>query len=130
MKIKSAIFLLLLLGKMLSTFAQEKLFTLLPPDSTKVDFINTISDSRKLNVISYEYYYNGSGVAIGDVNNDGLPDIYFTSNVYDCKLYLNQGNLKFKDVTKEAGVNGNGGYKTGVVMVDINNDGWTDIYVC
>ncbi len=130
MKIKPAIFLLLLLGKMLSTFAQEKLFTLLPPDSTKVDFINTISDSRKLNVISYEYYYNGSGVAIGDVNNDGLPDIYFTSNVYDCKLYLNQGNLKFKDVTKEAGVNGNGGYKTGVVMVDINNDGWTDIYVC
>ena len=127
---KITICFLLLLGKFFSAASQEKLFTLLPPDSTKVDFINTISDSRKLNVISYEYYYNGSGVAIGDVNNDGLPDIYFTSNVYDCKLYLNQGNLKFKDVTKEAGVNGHGGYKTGVVMVDINNDGWTDIYVC
>lgn len=114
----------------LQAVAQDKLFKLLPADSTGVDFVNIINDTKVLNVISYEYYYNGGGVAVGDVNNDGLTDIYFTSNVGDCKLYLNQGNLKFKDVTNVAGVNGNGGYKTGVVMVDINNDGWMDIYLC
>ena len=113
-----------------SLSAQQKLFTLLKPDSTGVDFINIINDTKQLNVISYEYYYNGGGVAIGDVNNDGLPDIYFTSNVFDCKLYLNLGNLKFKEITTLAGVNGKGGYKTGVTMVDINNDGWIDIYIC
>jgi hypothetical protein len=110
--------------------AQQKLFTLLPPDSTNVPFVNEIIDNKNLNVISYEYFYNGSGVAAGDVNNDGLCDLYFSSNVGECKLYLNQGNLKFKDVTATAKVNGNGGYKTGTVMVDINNDGWLDIYVC
>lgn len=110
--------------------AQNKLFSLLPPDSTGVPFINHIMDSKELNVVSYEYFYNGAGVSAGDVNNDGLTDLYFTSNVGDCKLYLNLGNLKFKDVTDAAGVNGGGGYKTGAVMVDINNDGWMDIYLC
>jgi len=109
---------------------QNKLFTLLPPDTTGVFFINSIVDSRELNVVSYEYFYNGSGVSAGDVNNDGLCDLYFTSNVGDCKLYLNEGNFRFKDVTATAGVNGGIGYKTGAVMVDINNDGWLDIYQC
>ncbi|GDX53052.1 hypothetical protein LBMAG27_20990 [Bacteroidota bacterium] len=110
--------------------AQTTLFSLLPPDSTGVNFVNIIKDTKDLNVIKYEYYYNGGGVAIGDVNNDGLPDLYFSSNVNECRLYLNEGNLKFKDVTKEAGVGAAGGYHTGVTFVDINNDGWMDIYVC
>ena len=110
--------------------AQPKLFSLLPPDSTGVDFVNPIMDSRELNVVSYEYFYNGAGVSAGDVNNDGLPDLYFTSNVGDCKLYINQGGLRFRDMTREAGVNGGTGYKTGAVMADVNNDGWLDIYVC
>ncbi|MGQ0739946.1 MAG: VCBS repeat-containing protein [Bacteroidota bacterium] len=110
--------------------AQTKLFTLLPPDTTGVFFSNNIVDSKELNVVSYEYFYNGSGVSAGDMNNDGLCDLYFTSNVGDCKLYLNQGNFRFKDVTATAGVNGGIGYKTGAVMVDINNDGWLDIYQC
>ena len=87
-------------------------------------------DDQRLNVISYEYFYNGAGVSAGDMNNDGLPDLYFTSNVGDCKLYLNLGNFKFRDVTATTHVEGGGGYKTGAVMVDINNDGWMDIYVC
>jgi enediyne biosynthesis protein E4 len=110
--------------------AQNKLFSLIPADSSGVSFNNVIVDSKELNVISYEYFYNGAGVAAGDINNDGLCDLYFTSNVGQCKLYLNLGNLKFRDITEAAGVNGKGGYKTGTVMVDINNDGWMDIYVC
>ena len=113
-----------------SLFSQDKLFTLMPPDSTGVDFVNIINDTKALNVISYEYYYNGSGVAIGDLNNDGLADLFFTSNVFGNKLYQNQGNLKFKDMSKKAGIEGVGTYHTGVIMVDINNDGWMDIYVC
>ncbi len=125
-------YLLLFLGScaMQASRAQQKLFSLLSPDSTGVQFNNVIMDSKQLNVISYEYFYNGAGVNAGDVNNDGLTDLYFTSNVGDCKLFLNQGNLRFKDVTNAAGVNGNGGYKTGAVMADVNGDGWLDIYVC
>jgi enediyne biosynthesis protein E4 len=112
------------------SYSQQKLFTLLPPDSTGVDFSNVIYDSKEINIINYEYYYNGAGAAIGDVNNDSLPDLFFTSNRYECKLYLNKGNLKFEDVTAKAGVTGGfNTYKTGAVMVDINNDGWMDIYV-
>lgn len=126
--IKVLLSLLVLPGLYLQ--AQTQLFSLLPADSTGVQFVNEIMDSKHLNVVSYEYFYNGAGVSAGDVNNDGLCDLYFTSNVGDCKLYINQGNLKFKDVTAAAGVNGGGGYKTGAVMADINNDGWLDIYVC
>ena len=112
------------------TKAQQTLFTLQHPDSTGMLFFNLINDTKQLNVMTNEYYYNGGGVAIGDVNNDGLPDIFFSANVMDCKLFINEGNLKFKDVTKEAGVTATGDYHTGTVMVDINNDGWMDIYVC
>ncbi|MBX5439420.1 MAG: VCBS repeat-containing protein [Thermoflavifilum sp.] len=83
------------------------------------------------NILEYEYFYNGGGVAIGDVNNDGLPDIYFTANQGPDKLYLNEGHMHFKDITREAGVEGRpGGWKTGVTMVDVNGDGLLDIYVC
>ncbi len=109
---------------------QKKLFSLVPPDSSGVKFQNVILDNRTINIIEYLYFYNGGGVAVGDINNDGLPDLFFVSNRYDCKLYLNKGNLKFEDITNKAGVNGGPGtYKTGVVMVDINDDGWMDIYL-
>jgi hypothetical protein len=115
----------------LTVAAQNKLFTLVSPDSSGVKFSNIIQDDKEINILEYLYFYNGAGVSIGDVNNDGLPDLYFTSNRYECKLYLNKGNLKFEDVTKKAGVGGNpGAIVTGVVMVDINNDGWMDMYLC
>ena len=111
--------------------AQNKLFDLVSPDSSGVKFLNIIKDDKEINILEYLYFYNGAGVSIGDVNNDGLPDLYFTSNRYECKLYMNKGNLKFEDVTKKAGVGGlPGALVTGVVMVDINNDGWMDIYLC
>jgi enediyne biosynthesis protein E4 len=111
--------------------AQQRLFSLLPPDSTGIKFKNVVLDDKDINIIDYLYFYNGSGVAIGDVNHDGLPDVFLASNRFSCKLYLNKGNLKFEDVTVKAGVTGAPGtFKTGVVMVDINNDGWMDIYIC
>jgi hypothetical protein len=116
-----------------SAFAQQPLFKLLPPKETNVKFSNDINETESLNVLSYEYFYNGGGVAVGDINNDGLPDIFFTGNMGSNKLYLNQGHLKFKDITKEAcpGLEGrSGAWKTGVAMADVNGDGLLDIYVC
>jgi enediyne biosynthesis protein E4 len=109
-------------------FAQQ--FTALKPQQTGVDFVNYLVETKDINFFTFEYLYNGGGVAIGDINNDKLPDIYFTGNLVPNKLYLNKGNLQFEDVTKAAGVDGGLGYKTGVTMADINNDGWLDIYVC
>lgn len=126
-------FLILLFPFLLAgnALAQKKLFSLLPPDSTGVKFQNVILDDKEVNILEYLYLYNGAGVGIGDVNNDGLPDIYLVSNRYECKLYLNKGKLQFEDITKKAGVAGEPGtFKTGVVMVDINNDGYLDIYLC
>ncbi len=115
-----------------SANAQEKpLFNLVPESQTHIKFMNSLNEDTAHNVLSYEYFYNGGGVATGDINNDGLPDIYFTSNMGENKLYLNLGNFRFKDITKEAGVGGRkGGWKTGVTMVDVNGDGLLDIYVC
>ena len=107
-----------------------RLFNKLSPDQTNVAFENNIVENNRINILNYLYYYNGSGVAIGDINNDGLPDIYFASVIESNKLYLNLGNLKFKDITEEAGVDGDFGITTGVSMVDINNDGFLDIYIC
>ena len=107
----------------------EHLFTLLTPAKTNITFNNVITEGVEMNSMEYEYFYNGGGVAIGDINNDGLPDIYFTANIYKNKLYLNKGDLEFEDITEKANVLGNAGWTTGVTMVDINNDGFLDIYV-
>jgi hypothetical protein len=107
------------------------LFKLLPAEQTHIDFSNTLTEGLNTNVLMYEYFYNGGGVAVGDLNGDGLQDIYFTGNMTDNKLYLNQGNMQFKDITMVAGVAGRPGpWKTGVTLVDINGDGKLDIYVC
>ena len=108
---------------------EDTLFTILTPSETGIDFENSNIDTDTLSIIDYLYYYNGGGVAVGDINNDGLPDIYFTSNTGGNKLYLNKGNLKFEDITKAAGVGGNADWTTGVTMADVNGDGYLDIYV-
>jgi hypothetical protein len=114
-----------------TAFSQSTtLFTLLPPKETGVHFANQIKEDEAQNVLAYEYFYNGGGVAVGDINNDGLPDIFFTANLKSNKLYLNQGNFHFKDITKTAKVEGKSNWTTGCTMVDINGDGWLDIYVC
>ncbi len=108
----------------------DTLFSKLGEGETGIDFVNTNRETELSNVLTYEYFYNGGGVALGDVNNDGLVDIYFTSNLFSNKLYLNEGNFKFKDITEQSGTACEVGWKTGVTMVDINNDGLLDIYVC
>ncbi|MCW5912824.1 MAG: VCBS repeat-containing protein [Cyclobacteriaceae bacterium] len=95
-----------------------------------IDFINTLNFTQELNPYTYRNFYNGAGVAIGDINNDGLPDIYLTGNQAGNKLFLNEGNLRFKDITSLAGVGCEGAWSTGVTLVDINADGFLDIYVC
>lgn len=115
------------------SIAQQPLFRLLPSTSTHIDFSNMLDESEKLNVLSYEYFYNGGGVAVGDINNDGLEDLFFTSNMGENKLYLNMGHMQFKDITSEAGkglAGKKGGWKTGVTMADVNGDGLIDIYIC
>jgi len=109
----------------------KKLFRLLDSSQTHIQFSNTLTENAEQNILRYQYFYNGAGVAVGDLNGDGLEDIYFTGNMTDDKLYLNKGHLQFMDVTATAGVAGrSGGWKTGVTMVDINGDGRLDIYVC
>jgi len=109
---------------------EDTLFSLLSPTLTKVDFKNQLTETEQFNIIKYLYFNNGAGVAAGDINNDGLIDLYFTSNQKSNRLYLNKGNLIFEDITKEAGISGNGDWKTGVTMADVNGDGFLDIYVC
>jgi hypothetical protein len=113
---------------------QQTLFTLLPSSQTGVKFANTIQENADFNIIDYYYVYNGGGVSVGDINNDGLPDLYFTGNQVADKLYLNKGKtadgeLHFEDITATAGIK-TGGWSTGVTMADVNADGLMDIYVC
>jgi enediyne biosynthesis protein E4 len=99
-------------------------------ESSGISFANNIKETEDQNIFTYEYMYNGAGVAVGDVNNDGLPDVFFTANQLPDQLYLNKGNLKFEDITEASHVAGKQGWKTGVTMADVNADGKLDIYVC
>jgi enediyne biosynthesis protein E4 len=109
---------------------EDTLFKLLDSKETGIEFRNDLVSSEEMNILEYLYFYNGGGVATGDINNDGLVDIYFTSNQGENKLYLNKGNFQFEDITEKAGVKGAGGWSTGVTMADINGDGFLDMYVC
>ena len=105
-------------------------FKSIPAAETGVVFSNVLKETPQLNIISYEYFYNGGGVGLGDFNNDGLIDIYLSGNMTFGKLFLNRGNWKFEDITAKAGVQGKKGWKTGVSIADVNGDGWLDIYIC
>jgi hypothetical protein len=105
------------------------LFELLPASRTGVNFTNRLPEDTTFNILNYLYYYNGGGVAVGDVNGDGLPDLYFTANLGPNRLYINKGNYRFEDATLAAGVADSIGWKTGVTMADVNGDGYIDIYV-
>ncbi len=107
----------------------SKLFTLLSSDKTGVTFNNIIKDDKEKNILLYANFYGGAGVGIGDFNNDGLADIFFAGNIVADKLYFNQGNFKFKDVTEAAGITYDKGWSTSVVVADVNSDGFLDIYV-
>ena len=135
-KIVKASYLLLLPLTILISSCHKKaiepsLFQLLPSSQTNIHFVNKLNDSDAPGILKYLYFYNGGGVAIGDINNDGLPDIFFTSNKKGGnRLYLNKGNYKFEDITAHAEVEGSADWCTGVTMADVNNDGYLDIYVC
>lgn len=105
-------------------------FESLPSSQTNITFQNQLPDREGFGILYYLYYYNGGGIATGDINNDGLPDIYFTANSKgNNKLYVNKGNFKFEDITVKAGVAGTSDWCTGVTMADVNADGLLDIYV-
>lgn len=108
----------------------KTLFTSLDKNATGINFQNTFFDDGPLNVANYIYFYNGGGVAVGDINNDGLPDILFTGNMVRNRLFLNKGNFQFEDITAKSGIADKQGWCTGATMVDINNDGKLDIYIC
>ena len=110
--------------------SEETLFTRLPASITGLHFVNQLEDSEDFDVFRYRNYYNGGGVGIGDINNDGLPDIYLTANRNQNRLFLNKGNFKFEDITVLAGVGGSKPWSTGVTIADVNGDGFLDIYVC
>lgn len=108
---------------------EETVFESIPSDESGITFVNNVPENDSLNQFTYHYLFNGAGVGMGDINNDGLNDLYFASNSGSSVLYLNKGDFKFEDITKSAGVSTNQ-WMTGVYMVDVNNDGWLDIYVC
>lgn len=106
------------------------LFKLMRPDETGIHFNNRVTDTKEFNIFKYRNFYNGGGVAAGDINNDGRPDIFFTSNQHENQLYINKGNWQFEEAAASSGLVSSHHWHTGVTMVDINGDGWLDIYVC
>ncbi|GGE07290.1 VCBS repeat-containing protein [Psychroflexus salis] len=124
---------LILIGCTPDAIKKEKPYFLLnelQTEQTGIDFQNLVFEDEEHSIINYIYYYNGAGVATGDINGDGLPDLFFVANSGENKLYVNEGNFKFKDVSEQAQITGNSSWQTGVSMVDINQDGLLDIYVC
>jgi len=113
-----------------SKIQAQPLFQPMPATATGIAFENTLPETPELNIITYEYFYNGGGVGAGDFNKDGRIDLYFTSNLGPNKLFINRGNFRFEDISKKAGVEGSRGWNTGVSVADVNGDGWLDIYVC
>ncbi len=112
------------------TSSGPSLFTTMSAEATGIDFRNDLVYDRSFNVYRYRNFYNGGGVSIGDIDNDGLQDVFFTSNMGQNKLYRNLGGFKFEDISEKAGISGKGSWSTGVCMADVNGDGWLDIYVC
>ena len=110
--------------------SRSPLFTLMKPAETGIAFANKVYEDDDNHPFGYTYFYNGGGVAIGDINNDGLSDLFFTGNMVPNKLYLNKGDFEFEDITDRAGIGEAGGWSNGVTMVDINLDGYLDIYIC
>jgi len=123
-------FLILLVFSAGCSKKSSKLFQLLSEKQTGITFSNDILEDEYFNIISYEYLFNGGGLGIGDFNNDGLQDIFFCGNMVSNRLYLNQGELHFTDITKIAGIGADERWCTGVAVIDINADGWMDLYVC
>ncbi|MEP7144517.1 MAG: VCBS repeat-containing protein [Ferruginibacter sp.] len=130
MKCIHCVFIIVISIGCISCKKKTALFQLVSPAKSGIDFNNKIVESDSINPIDVTNLYNGGGVGMGDFNNDGLQDIYFTGSLVSNKLYLNKGNMEFEDVTKTAGVSGDGKWSRGVAVVDINNDGWMDMYVC
>ena len=110
--------------------ATQTRFTLVPSSSSNVLFNNVITETEKLNYFNFPYIYMGGGVSVGDVNNDGLPDVYFTGNMVSNRLYLNKGAMIFQDISEHSGAGSDLRWSTGSTMVDVNGDGFLDIYVC
>ena len=121
--------LIAILFFLLSCVSEKKQFTKLSHSETNIDFVNKLYETNKRNYFTYPYMYLGGGVAAGDFNNDGLEDLFFTGNMVPNKLYLNLGDFKFKDISKSAGIEGDNRWYSGVNLVDINNDGFLDIYI-
>jgi len=124
------LYVVLLSGCQTTPANTHTLFQLLSPGQTGIDFNNKLEYDEAFNIFTYRNFYTGGGVAVGDINNDGLPDIFFTGNQVDNKLYLNKGNFQFEDITEKAGIRKAGKWSTGVCMADVNGDGLLDIYVC
>ncbi|NUO01976.1 MAG: VCBS repeat-containing protein, partial [Saprospiraceae bacterium] len=106
------------------------LFDQLLPGETGIHFSNQIVENDTFNVLAFEYVYNGGGIGIGDFNRDNLQDVFFSGNMRGNQLYMNRGSFRFEDATEEAGIAARNRWNSGVAVVDINNDGWLDIYVC
>jgi len=108
----------------------DPLFVKLDSTLTGIGFSNNVEDGQEYNILTYRNFYNGGGVSLGDINNDGLPDIFLTANQGESKLYINKSNFKFEDITSTSGIKSKRGWRTGVTMADVNADGWLDIYIC
>jgi hypothetical protein len=126
---KLCFILVLLLTLFACSRKDPMLFKMIHADESGIDFVNRVKDGEDANILDYMYFYNGGGVSVGDINNDSLPDLFFVANQQENALYLNEGNMKFQDITEQAGIAGHSDWNTGSVMADVNNDGLLDIYV-